>query len=204
MDARARLGVVGFAVAGGRSRRMGRDKATLPWGEGDLLDHALDRLRTVTRDVRILSGPTPAYENRGVPVAVDVATDIGAMAALVTALRALPAGGSALLLAVDLPLVPSVLLGHLVAARDGFDAVVPISARGAEPLCAIYGAACLPPVERSVAGGDYKMTGFWPHARIREIDLATLRTFGDPDGLFLNVNAPEEYRAALSRLRPGP
>jgi molybdopterin-guanine dinucleotide biosynthesis protein A len=203
MDARAQLGVVGFAVAGGRSRRMGRDKAILPWGEGDLLDHALDRLRIVTDDVRILSGPTLAYENRGVPVAVDVATNIGALAALVTALRALPVGGSALLLAVDLPLVPAALLGHLVAARDGFHAVVPVSARGAEPLCTVYGAECRPSVERTIAGGDYKMTGFWPHAKVRAIDFATLRPFGDPDELFLNVNAPEEYQAALARLRLG-
>jgi molybdopterin-guanine dinucleotide biosynthesis protein A len=59
------VSVVGFVVAGGGSRRMGRDKALVPWAEGDLLGHALARLRAVTGDVRILCGPEPRYRDGG-------------------------------------------------------------------------------------------------------------------------------------------
>jgi molybdopterin-guanine dinucleotide biosynthesis protein A len=190
------LSIVGFAVAGGRSSRMGRDKATLPWGGGDLLDHALERLRGVTPDVRVLCGPTRAYEDRGVPVLTDAMANIGTLAALVAALRALPVGGTAVLLAVDLPLVTVPLLRHVAVASHGFDAAVPLSTHGAEPLCAAYGAACLSSVEREIADGNYRLTGFWGGARVREIGIAEMAALGDVGEMFLNANTPADYARA--------
>jgi molybdopterin-guanine dinucleotide biosynthesis protein A len=195
-EGRESLKLVGFAVAGGRSSRMGRDKATLPWGDGDLLDHALRRLRGVTPDVRVLCGPARAYEDRGVPVLTDALADIGTLAALVAALRALPAGGTAVLLAVDLPLVTVPLLRHVAVASHGFDAAVPLSTHGVEPLCAAYGAACLPAIEREIAGGNYRLTGFWSGARVREVGIAELATLGDVGEMFLNANTPADYARA--------
>ncbi|PYQ18199.1 MAG: molybdenum cofactor guanylyltransferase, partial [Acidobacteria bacterium] len=115
--------VVGFAVAGGRSRRMEQDKARLAWGETDLLGHALQRLRAVCRDVRVLSGPEGRYADRGVPVIVDPIEDVGSLAALLAGLEA--AGGPGLFLGVDLPFVPVPLLAHLASLAETADAVVP-------------------------------------------------------------------------------
>jgi molybdenum cofactor guanylyltransferase len=190
------LNLVGFAVAGGRSSRMGRDKATLPWHEGDLLDHALDRLRAVTPDVRVLCGPIPAYEDRRVPVVVDTGSGIGTIAALAAALGAVPEGGTALLLAVDLPMVTVPLLRYLAAACEGFDAAVPLSMRGAEPLCAAYASSCRTAVARAIADGNYRLTGFWSAARVREVGISELVRRGDADRLFFNVNAPGDYETA--------
>jgi len=186
---------VGFAVAGGRSQRMGRDKALLPWGETDLLGHALARLRTVTDDVRILSGPERRFSDRGVPVEVDPAPDLGPLGGLVAALDA-ASGVDVLLLGIDLPLIPSGLLARLVQLMPGFDTVVPVSARGPEPVCALYGAACREPVQRRVSAGELKMTAFWPDVRVLELGPSELGAFGDPEELFLNVNAPEDYARA--------
>jgi molybdopterin-guanine dinucleotide biosynthesis protein A len=195
--------VVGFAVAGGRSTRMGRDKAGLPWGPSDLLDHTITRLAAVTPDVRILSGPTVRYADRGRPVLPDVIADAGAMAGLLTALRALPDGGRALLLAVDLPLVTdSLLRGLLAALSPEVDAVVPLTAVGPEPLCAVYAVRCRAAVERAVVAGRFKMTAFWPDVRVGEIAADELRAFGDPARLFLNVNSPEDLRRAQAFASP--
>jgi molybdopterin-guanine dinucleotide biosynthesis protein A len=187
---------VGFAVAGGRSRRMGRDKALLAWGDTDLLGHTLARLSAVTDAVRILSGPAPRYSERGVAVETDPAPDLGPMAGLLTALEA-ARGRPALLLGADLPLVPTALLARLVVLATDADAVVPVSPLGPEPLSAVYGAGCLEPVRRCVARGDLKMTAFWADVRIREVGVDELAAFGDPGELFLNVNALEDYERAL-------
>ena len=188
---------VGFAVAGGRSRRMGRDKALLPWGDTDLLGHALARLSAVTGDVRILAGPEPRYSRRGVPIETDPVSDRGPMAGLLAALEA-ARGRSALLLGVDLPLVPTALLARLLVLAADAEAVVPVSPRGPEPLCAVYGAGCLEPVRRCMDREDLKMTAFWAGVRVREVGPDQLGAFGDPDELFLNVNAPEDYEHALT------
>jgi molybdopterin-guanine dinucleotide biosynthesis protein A len=189
-------GVVGFVVAGGRSARMGRDKATLPWGKGDLLAHAAALLQSVTHDVRILCGPAPRYADRGWPIVTDVVADVGGLAALATALGQIGPGRTALLLAVDLPLVTGALLSHLAGTAASFDAVVPVSPAGAEPFCAAYGFACATPVERAIASGRLKMTSFWADVRVHDVRDAELQAFGDPARLFQNVNTPEEYARA--------
>jgi molybdopterin-guanine dinucleotide biosynthesis protein A len=180
---------------------MGRDKALLSWGDSDLLAHALTRLQTVTDDVRILSGAERRYSDRGVPVEVDPAPELGPLGGLAAALDA-AAGRDVLLLGVDLPLIPSALLTRLIELAPGFDAVVPASGRGPEPLCSFYGAACREPVRGRIASGDLKMTAFWPDVRVRETGPSELDVFGDPGELFLNVNAPEDYERARA-LRPG-
>ena len=185
------MSVVGFVVAGGQSRRMGRDKALLPWGETDLLDHALERLRAVANDVRILCGAERRYLERGLPVEPDLARSVGPLAGVLTGLATAP-GRPGLFLAVDLPRVPVGLLRRLAERAEDGDAVVPVSPRGPEPLCAVYGPACFAPIRRRMAAGDFRMTGFWPDVRVLELGVAELAAFGDPADLFLNLNAPTD------------
>jgi molybdopterin-guanine dinucleotide biosynthesis protein A len=186
---------VGFALAGGLSRRMGRDKAQLPWGDSTLLDHALDRLRAVAGEVAILAGAEPRYADRGVRVHLDTVAGAGPIGGLLAALEALGGHGQALLLAVDLPLVPEEVLRLLVRRARGADAAVPVTSRGPEPLCAVYGAACLGAVGAAVGDGRLAMTAFWTETRIRKVDEAELRRLGDPTRMFTNVNGPEDYAA---------
>jgi molybdopterin-guanine dinucleotide biosynthesis protein A len=93
---------------------------------------------------------------------------------------------------VDLPRVPVALLARLVALAEGADAVVPLSSHGPEPLCAVYGPACLEPIRRRVAAGESRMTSFWPGMRVREVRASELAAFGDPDDLFRNLNTPAD------------
>ncbi len=170
---------------------MGRDKSLLPWGEGDLLDHAVTRLRAVASDVRILCGAGRRYLERGLPVEPDVSPGAGPLGGVLTGLTAAP-GRPGLFLAVDLPHVPVPLLARLVEQVEGWDAVVPVSPRGPEPLCAVYGPGCRDPIRWRVAAGDFKMTAFWPEVRVLQLDPAELGEFGDPEEMFRNLNAPED------------
>jgi molybdopterin-guanine dinucleotide biosynthesis protein A len=185
--------VVGLALAGGESRRMGRDKAFLPWAGEDLLGHTLARLRAVVSEVRIVSGPEARHAERGVPVDTDAGT--GALAGVLAGLSA-ARGRAGLVLAVDLPLVPSALLARLLERAHGVDAVVPISPRGEEPLCALYGPACLEPIRRRTERGDLRMTAFWPDVRVRRLEPGEIADLGDPELLFLNVNTPPDFERA--------
>ena len=185
------MSVVGFVVAGGRSRRMGSDKALLPWEGTDLLGHAIARLRAVTEDVRILCGPAPRYRDRGVPIEIDHVQDVGPLAGVMAGLAA-TARRPGLFLAVDLPQVPASLLARLVELADGWDAVVPVSPRGPEPLCAVYGPACLDPMRGRMAAGELRTTAFWPDVRVRQLAPEELAGHGDPDALFRNLNAPSD------------
>jgi molybdopterin-guanine dinucleotide biosynthesis protein A len=191
----------GFVVAGGRSERMGQDKALLPWPDGTLLDHALRRLRAVCREVRILSGPQSRYADRGVSVLTDALPDAGPLAGIHAGLLSLtdPLG---LFLGVDVPLVPPALLTALLAAADGSDAVVPLVAGHPEPLCAVYRRTCVDAVGRVLEAGERKMTSFWPDVRVRTLAEPELAPFGDPIEMFRNVNTPDDYRRVRARSVP--
>jgi molybdopterin-guanine dinucleotide biosynthesis protein A len=189
------MSLVGFAAAGGRSRRMGQDKARLPWGDTDLLGHTLARLRAVTDEVRLLSGPELRHVDRGVPVLADPSPHLGPLGGLLAALESVP-GRAALLLAIDLPLVPATFLAHLRTCVEGVDLVVPTSPRGLEPLCALYGPACLESVRRSVEEGQLQMRAFWRELRVRTVGVDEVGAFGDPERLFLNVNDRADYDRA--------
>lgn len=187
------LEAVGFVVAGGRSTRMARDKALLPWGTATLLDHAIARLRECCGTVRILSGPEARYVDRGLPVDPDDVPDAGPLGGLATGLARLTEAPG-LFLAVDVPGVPVALLKHLLALAQDWDAVVPVSPDGPQPVSAVYRASCLAPVRQHLAAGDRTMTCFWPDIRVRKVDETELAAFGKPCDLFVNVNTPEDYR----------
>lgn len=176
---------------------MDRDKALLPWSHATLLDHTLARLREVCGEVRILCGPVLRYADRGVPVEID-AVSAGALGGVMTGLLGLGTRPG-LFLGVDIPLVPVALLRRLLELAEGHDAVVPLSRRGPEPLCAAYRRPCLEPIRRRIAAGDLKMTSFWPDVSVRLVPESELADFGDPEALFQNLNTPEDYARALDR-----
>jgi molybdopterin-guanine dinucleotide biosynthesis protein A len=171
---------------------MGRDKALLPWQGATLLDQAVTRLGQACREVRVLSGSELRYGDRGLAILTDVVADAGPLGGIHAGLTGL-AAEPGLFLAVDLPLVPVALLAALLATAEGWDAVVPRHAGGCEPLCAVYGPACLAPVRKHLERGERKITSFWPDVRLRIFEEREIASFGDPAALFRNVNAPWDY-----------
>jgi len=175
---------------------MGRDKALLPWGTSTLLDHALARLREACPEVRILCGPETRYTDRGVPVQADLRPGAGPLAGLEAGLLQVQPEAVGLFLGVDLPFVTAALLSGLLQRSEGFDTVVPVWAGLPQPLCAVYRATCLGPVQQRLESGELKMTSFWPDVRVREVRERELRAYGDPAALLRNLNTPEEYERA--------
>jgi molybdopterin-guanine dinucleotide biosynthesis protein A len=201
LSAARQLGCTGFVVTGGRSRRMGRDKALLEWEGGTLLDAAVSRLARVSDEVVLLTGQGDRYPERAERRVADAFEDGGALAGVDAGLHA-HARSLGLFLAVDLPCVGVELLRHLVDAAREADAVVPVSPRGPEPLCAVYGARCREPIRRRLEAGERRMTCFWPDVRVREVGPDELARFGDPEALFRNLNTAADYSAARGRNAP--
>jgi len=187
--------VVALVLTGGRSSRMGRDKATLVPGDGDprpLAQRVLDALDgAVARAV--LVGGYGADPPPGVSVVSDTNAFAGPLAALAGALAGLPAGSLAVVAGCDMPRVVPALVEHMVRrARDHPDALCVVCAtdRGVEPLPSVWrpsAAALLAAALRRGASALRDGVAALPHVVVAAEEWRQ----HDPDGAsFVNWNAP--------------
>ena len=180
---------VGVVLAGGSSRRMGRDKTLLASGGESLPARAAQRLAAVCAEVAV------ADRGRGLLPGLPALPDgpgRGPAAGILGAAAAYP-GRRLLVLACDLPRVPEELLAAL-AHPAGADWVVPRWREGVEPLCALYGPAALAALERRIARGLFALHSLAEEdLDVRILEGGELARFGDPGEIFLNLNAPEDW-----------
>jgi len=182
---------VGVVLAGGASRRMGRDKALLTLGGMTLLERQAAKLAALARKV-VVSGDPSRYGSYGWPVVADPPDAAGPLAGIVAALT----GGDALVLAVDLPFVPEPFLAHLmeVAGPDGA-----LVAEGGTflPTAAYYRGKALPMARDLLAlAADLSLRGFVNRLAIRRLTVSEAAVFGEPSRMFWNVNDEESYAKA--------
>jgi molybdopterin-guanine dinucleotide biosynthesis protein A len=106
-----------------------------------------------------------------------------------------------IVLACDLPFVPAALLERLAAESGSgqqIDAVVPRTARGLEPLCAIYRKDCAARVRARIARGDLRVTALLADLHVRELGRDARAPYDE--ALFENVNTPHDYARAKDRV----
>ncbi|HUJ82262.1 MAG TPA: molybdenum cofactor guanylyltransferase [Candidatus Acidoferrales bacterium] len=191
-----RDGIAAYILAGGQSSRMGRDKAMLAPGGIPLL------LRTAAlvaplAGPPIIVGPPTRYIALGYNVIPDDAPGIGPLGGIATALRHSNQGWN-LILGCDLPFMTSDWLDYLIgrAVESSADAVVPQSAAGAEPLCAMYRKTCVTPVLAAIATGVRKVTDAFTSLTIESVPPQEWKPFDESGQLFKNMNTPEDFEAA--------
>jgi len=184
-----------FVLAGGRSSRMGSDKAFLECGGLTLLARALNLLRTLTPQVRII-GPANKFAPHG-PVVEDVYSGRGPLAGIHAALSASTTELN-LIFAVDLPFVTDSLLRFIVEQAGATDAVVtvPRIAGGYQPLCAVYHRAFAPMAQAALEAGRNKIDALFATTTIRIVEEAELSRFAFSAAMFDNLNTPEDLRRA--------
>ena len=189
-----------FVLAGGRSRRMGTDKAFLPFEGRTLLARALDLLRTLTPEVGIV-GPAAKFAPYGL-VIEDVYPGRGPLAGIHAALSASTTELN-LILAVDLPFVTESLLRFIVEQAGAADAVVtvPRIAGGYQPLCAVYRRAFATLAQAALEAGRNKIDALFADTTTRILEEPELRRFAFSAAMFDNLNTPEDLRRAIPEKR---
>lgn len=181
--------VTGVILAGGRSRRMGRDKATLELGGQTLFERTLEMLQTIFPRV-LIAGDRPDLTTPEVPCVPDFYPGSalgglhGALSAAVTLW--------VFVVPCDLAHPDPALVRHLLELRNDCDLVVPRTPEGLEPVFALYHKNCLAPMQAMLERGDYRIYDFYPQVRVHYLDLPQFPADWRR-GLF-NLNTPEDLR----------
>lgn len=196
-----------IVLAGGKSKRLGRDKASELLLGLTLLQRTIDRLAPLVDEVVIVTraGQVLPALDVGVPVRAveDAYPDTGPLGGMATGLAASPAPYS-FIAACDMPLLQEPLLRLLSDAARGHGGAVPVNREGfPEPLCAVYSRDCLPAIERRIGEGLLKITAFFGLCDVR---LLRSEVWGvaDPEELsFVNTNTEESLARAATILGGG-
>jgi molybdopterin-guanine dinucleotide biosynthesis protein A len=196
-------GVAGIVLAGGRSARMGRDKATLPFGPELLVQRVVRILSEVTSPVVVVA----AAEQQLPPLSPDVllARDErpargpleGLRAGLARVAAERPDVAAAFATSCDVPLLSAAFVRAMIDRLGDADLAVPVEGDFSHPLAAVYRVTLLPQIESLLAGDRLRPAYLFDSAVTVPVPVESLRGV-DPELLSLkNCNQPEDYEAAL-------
>jgi molybdopterin-guanine dinucleotide biosynthesis protein A len=191
--------VAAFILAGGKSTRMGADKAFVALDGRTLLARALDLARSVTHDVRIV-GEAAKFAVFA-PVVEDVFPGCGPLGGIHAALRASQVELN-LILAVDMPFVPPALLPFLITRARNSTAMVTVARAGGgwQPLCGVYRRGFAEVADKALREGRYKIDALFDEGRTLAIGEGELEAAGFSASVFRNVNTREELEAVSREL----
>ncbi len=205
----AGAGLAAFVLAGGKSSRMGRDKALLELAGEPLIVRTVRTASAVASDnVRVVGG-AQRFVHLALRTIEDDAPDRGPLGGIATALRATAAEWN-LILACDLPYLTRDWLEFLATragkAVDATDAVVPATRhQNYEPLCAVYRKSCAAEAASAVAAGRLRVQDFvaalHTAGRMEPVEPAEWKRFDSTGRLFKNMNEPGDYDEARRALR---
>ena len=200
--------VTGVILAGGKSRRMGKNKAMIQLGDEPLIAYVIRSMRLVTDELLLITNNHAEYAHLGLPMHSDIIPDAGALGGIYTGL--MHASHEAVLcVACDSPFLQPKLLSYLVSVLGEDEAVMPYTQSSRQTprcrnddqiilqtLCAVYSKRCRPIIERMLQESELRVHALQERARIQCVSPEVWRLF-DPDGIsFFNINTPDDLENA--------
>lgn len=182
-------------LAGGASRRMGRNKALLPFRGKPLLQHQLDLLSPMFSEILISANDPAPYAPFNLRVVPDVFAEPCSLSGIHALLKAATAP-RVFVVACDLPFLHPGLVRKMLRVTGGFDVVVPETADGLEPLYAIYSQSCVPAIEAAAAESRWKVTDFYLGLWVDRLEVDVNDWLVEGRSPFTNANTPDDWSRA--------
>jgi molybdopterin-guanine dinucleotide biosynthesis protein A len=198
------LPVTALVLCGGKSKRMGRPKAFLPYNGTTMISHILSVLADMFSETFIVANEPESYEDLEVDVVKDILPYRGPLGGILSGLL-VSQFPHAFVIACDMPLVSPKLVRELVRQRHQHDVVVAAHEEGIEPLLGVYSKNCIKPLEESLFNGDLSLKDFLAglNSSTYQIgDRAVEGTAGTTETslpAYFNVNTPQDYSRLITR-----
>jgi molybdenum cofactor guanylyltransferase len=187
-------------LAGGKSSRMGRPKALLPFAGEPLIAHVVRELTKMFAEAVVVAAPEQELPLLPAVLVRDEVAYQGPVSGIYHGLKA-STKETCFVTSCDAPFLNRRLIAHLLSQISDYDVVVPFWQERLQPLYAVYRTNVAPLLKEQLERGELRPIFLYDKVRTLKVDEDEVRHF-DADGLsFLNMNAPEEYEAALSLWR---
>lgn len=186
-------------LAGGQCERMGgRNKAMLLWHGQPLIGHICSQLKGIFSEIILVTNHPAEYLFLGIKVVTDLIPGKGPLGGLYTGMF-YARTPHIFTVACDMPFLNRSLISYLINLSEGrWDAVVPVSEKGFEPLHAVYSKKCLDKICLQIIKGDLKISSLFAGIRLRTVGPEELSKIDPELQSCLNLNTPEDLDRALS------
>lgn len=183
-------------LVGGKSSRMGRPKALLPFDGAPLIAHVVRRLESLFAEIVVVAAPDQELPGLPVKFARDDVAYQGPVSGIYHGLKT-ATKDICFVTSCDAPFLNLALVSHLLGQISDADVVVPFWEERLQPLHAVYRTSVAPLLKNQLERGELRPIFLFDKVRTRKVESDEIRRF-DPDGVsMLNMNSPGEYEAAL-------
>ena len=190
------LPMTGIILCGGKSSRMGRPKAFLPYGGASFVEHRYKTMKELFSEVFLVANEPDVYSHLSVDVVKDIIPNRGPLVGILSGLL-VSSYDHTFVIACDMPLVDNKLIRQMCTQRHGNDVLVLEHDEGLEPLLGIYSKRCIPCLEESIFAGTLKVVDF-----LTGVQASTYRSPKYAHGqlpAYFNVNTPQDYSSVVAR-----
>ena len=180
------MAMTSIVLAGGKSMRLGRDKALEEIGGRRLIKRVIERLSVLGNEIIVVTSSNHQLPDLGIKMVFDSYPGKGNLIGIYSGLKEAKSSHS-LVVGCDMPFLNIALLRHIMALSTGYDVVIPRVDDEVEPLHAVYSKKCLTPIKATLGEGKRRIVDFFPSVRVRYVDSADIDKF-DPQHLsFFNI-----------------
>jgi len=184
--------ITGIILAGGLSKRYGRNKAFLELDGIRFVDRVTAEMKNIFQQVILITNEKDHYEYLGLPTFEDLIKGLGPIGGIYTGLMSIP-DQAGFFVACDMPFINSQLVRYMVDIKDNYAAVIPSGASGLEPLHAIYSQSCLGAIKELIDAQRYQVRLFYEQISVRYVTQDEIRKFVPLQRAFFNINTPDEF-----------
>ncbi|MDD5712272.1 MAG: molybdenum cofactor guanylyltransferase [Smithellaceae bacterium] len=179
--------MTGIILAGGKSSRLGKDKAFLEINGKSLIDRTVKVFRGIFSEIIIVANKPHSFLEPGVEIVTDIYPGKGALGGIYSGLF-FARNERAFVAPCDMPFLNEAFIQFMVDQSDDYDVVVPNGSAGLEPLHAVYSRRCLSAIRAALGKDHLKITGFYKGLRLLQIPAAEIAPFDASGRLFRNIN----------------
>jgi molybdopterin-guanine dinucleotide biosynthesis protein A len=184
--------ITGIILSGGKSLRMGENKAFIPIAGVPIIRRIHSVFVGLFQEILIITNETDLYRSFEAEIRTDLIPGAGALGGLYTGLT-FARFQYAFVVACDMPYLNPWVIRYMIRCKEeGYDIVVPRTRGGLEPLHALYSKDCLKPVEQCLHEGKTRILDFFHRVRVRTIEPEEILPIDPHLKSFININTPTD------------
>ena len=180
-------------LAGGKSRRMGLNKAFLKYRDTTFIEHQIKMLRKIFDEIILSANDANTYTSLKLPIVSDIMPEKGPLSGICAGLSR-ARSSHAFVIACDMPFINEKLILYLKNQINGYDVVVPQTSRGLEPMHAFYSRNCVQPMLRCLEEGRLRIIDFFSEVKVKIVDEKEFAGLDASLQSLINLNTPDEYK----------